>query len=143
MGCDIHLHIEIKVSGKWLHWNAPTMRRDYELFTKMAGVRARDDEIDPISQPRGLPADASDTTKWMAKQQGSDGHSHSYLTSTELTEVRKWGEAAGRKAHAGGDWWFDGMFGYVCGNPLDGMAEYPASYPPDLEDVRFVFWFDN
>lgn len=143
MGCDIHLHIEIKVGGKWLHWNAPTVRRDYGLFTKMAGVRMRDDEIDVIAPPRGLPPDASDTTKWAAKQQEPDGHSHSYLSGAELAKVRKWSLDIRRADCGDEDWWFDGVFGYVCGSPLDGMAECPASYPPDLEDVRFVFWFDN
>lgn len=129
MGCDIHLHVEIKVGGKWLHYNAPDIDRNYRLFTKMAGVRARDNEINPIAQPRGLPPDASETTQWEAKRWELDGHSHSYLTSAELTELRNWGL---------GD-----TFGYLCGSSLDGMMEYPTSYPPDLEDVRFVFWFDN
>ena len=39
MGCDIHLHAEIKVNGKWEHYAHPHIRRDYRLFAKMASVR--------------------------------------------------------------------------------------------------------
>jgi hypothetical protein len=142
MGCDIHLHVEVKVGGKWLHYNSPTINRDYGLFTKMAGVRVRGDETTrPISQPRGLPPDVSDSTAWVAKYWGTDAHSHSYLSASEMRHLREW--ARYRRGRYGEGWWFEDTFGYLCGNSLDGLAECPGDYPKDLEDVRFVFWFDS
>ena len=51
MGCDIHLHVEVKIKGKWLHYNHPNIDRCYWLFTKMAGVR----EIEGVEACEGLP----------------------------------------------------------------------------------------
>ena len=40
MSCDIHLHVEVKVNGKWLHYDKVGMHPFfYEMFAKMAGVR--------------------------------------------------------------------------------------------------------
>lgn len=39
MGCDIHLHQEVKINGEWHHYRLAEMPRNYEVFEKMAGVR--------------------------------------------------------------------------------------------------------
>ena len=57
--------------------------RCYELFATLANVR-NDADITPISNPKGLPVDASDYVKERAKSWGHDGHSHSWLTAKEL-----------------------------------------------------------
>jgi hypothetical protein len=58
MGCDIHAHVELKLAdGRWHHWNAPHINRNYLLFTKLAGVRDYGEGIQPFAQPRGLPKD--------------------------------------------------------------------------------------
>jgi len=62
MGCDIHLHVEFKVAGLWYHYSHPRVERDYRLFGKMAGVRDVYDE-DTMVQPRGLPGNATFTTR--------------------------------------------------------------------------------
>lgn len=45
MGCDIHLHIEIKMNGLWRHYSMPHIERDYCLFGVMAGVRGNKDDM--------------------------------------------------------------------------------------------------
>ncbi len=109
MGCDIHVFLEKKTSvnneSKWVnidYWqlnpyhdgvdkyekeydHVPVYRgRNYELFNILAGVRGSGDGI--IDEPRGLPEDASITTKKESDGWGSDGHSHSYFTLFELRE---------------------------------------------------------
>lgn len=77
MGCDIHLHAEKLVDGKWVHIVPPTgvdsfgddfgytprwyRGRNYELFAVLAGVRNYGD-ITPIAEPRGIPGDISEET---------------------------------------------------------------------------------
>jgi hypothetical protein len=66
--------------------------RNYGLFAILAGVRngcgtagAKIGEpTTPISEPRGIPEDASPAYREIAEQWGSDGHSHSWLTLAEL-----------------------------------------------------------
>jgi hypothetical protein len=139
MGCDIHVHVEIKVKGRWLHYNHPSVNRDYNLFTKMADVRNYDGEIQPISKPRGFPVDASETTKIDYDWLDSDAHSASWLSSKELVELSRWIDLQPGKPMNG----INGIFGYLFGNGLDGFTLYPDQRPDFLEDVRLVFWFDN
>jgi hypothetical protein len=99
MGCDIHLHVEIKKKEhEWqmatkeltLHdWREKAVLdqpwysdRNYALFGILAGVRSND--IEPIAQPRGIPDDVSYEVDKEKSGYGVDGHSHSYLTLAEL-----------------------------------------------------------
>ncbi len=63
MGCDIHIYPEYQIHGGWssLATNV-NPGRDYELFTKLAGVRG--DPKEALIPPRGVPADRSLMTKW-------------------------------------------------------------------------------
>lgn len=38
MGCDIHLHAEVKIKNAWHHYAHPSVPRSYPLFSIMAGV---------------------------------------------------------------------------------------------------------
>lgn len=78
MGCDIHLHQEVKIGKKWHHYNAPRIGRNYELFAKMIGVRNYG-TIEPISTVKMLPDDLSKITKIDLEHWGSDGHSSSWF----------------------------------------------------------------
>ena len=135
MGCDIHLHTEIKLNGKWQHMSAPHIRRDYRWFSHMAGVRNNDD-ITPISEPKGLPSDASEVTKFDADRWDGDGHNHSYLTADEIVEMEN-------RIKDMDDHFPERQWGYLFGNSWGGFKEYPEDVPEGIEDVRFVFWFDN
>jgi hypothetical protein len=154
MGCDIHLHTEIKVNGVWHHYSQPRINRSYALFSKLAGVRAVED-VTPIVEPRGLPPDLSFTTQldYAYAEQCYPPHDESWLTGEELEDVLNWltarkEEERKRLGAAGQEVeWFDAhhhMFGYLFGN---GWKLYPdergSAYPAEIEDVRAVFWFDN
>ena len=135
MGCDIHAHSELKINGKWHHLSEMRIDRCYDLFSKMADVRNYDG-IEPISKPRGLPDDCSELTKFISDEYGTDGHSHSWLSSEEVIDLIKWA----RKKF---DWdCFEDskQFGYLFGN---GFDDYEHGRIKGLDDFRFVFWFDN
>ena len=100
--------------------------RNYSLFSILADVRNHSDGINPISEPRGVPDDASFAYKQVVKAWGSDGHSHTYFTLQELLDV---------------DWsqWSDdhGTIGF------QQALENVKSIDDDYSKVRLVFFFDN
>jgi hypothetical protein len=85
MGTDIHLYAEQRLgNGRWvaLFDSQVFIWRDYGLFTRLAGVREREGVV-PISQPRGMPADASETVR--EGLSSGDYHSHSWISGEEFT----------------------------------------------------------
>ena len=138
MGCDIHIHQEVKIDGRWEHYRETTIPRDYQVFAKMAGVRG--DER-PIAKPRGLPEDMAFLTRFCANHDGEDAHTHSWLDAAEIAELYKWfciRRLRENVCHIESDGW-----GYLFGGLFSGFIRYPDERPEGLEDVRFVFWFDN
>ena len=104
MGCDIHCYAERKnKDGKWEivgnvkkeedGWVSidyePYHDRNYNLFAILANVRngtafagcETGEGFNPISNPKGVPSDASEDYEWVG-----DGHSHSYFTLRELLD---------------------------------------------------------
>lgn len=140
MGCDIHCHVEIKIKGKWHHYNAIHIDRSYALFTKMAGVR-NCENVKPISKPRGAPTDMSEVTRLDYVLWDGDGHSHSFLSGQEAGEVQAWYEKLVSGPH------HSPVFGYLFGNNIDSLSQCPEESKElrleGVEDVRLVFWFDN
>jgi hypothetical protein len=136
MGCDIHLHIEVKVAGKWLHYGAPNINRWYKLFEKLAGVRG--DVEHAISPPKGIPKDISTITKLAYDGWGSDAHSTSWLSIEEIRELSEWLDNSHGGFMSGKDLEHNILNTYLEGNSF-GLTEET----PWIEDVRFVFWFDN
>lgn len=134
MGCDIHTFVEVKHKGKWLLYNHPDVGRNYDLFEKMAGVRG--DVKNAISPPKGLPEDVSEATQLYYDYEEPDAHSESFLTLLEIGLLAKW---YGEQGY--GNYGFDSEFGYLFGNGFTDMDE--LTNPPPIEDIRFVFWFDN
>lgn len=143
MGCDIHLFREKKVNNSWEclepyeivdeyedrkeypEIDNPHLRRNYALFGFLANVRQN---IPEGFNPRGLPADVSPLVNGDSASWDSDGHSHSWLSLSEiknkLTEF------------------------------LIAPTEFSPHYVPDLQHIvslfpddsseyRIVFWFDN
>lgn len=146
MGCDIHLHTEVKINDKWHHYGAPNVRRNYALFAKMAGVR-NGNGIEPIAEPRGIPTDATELTQYDCAHWNGDGHSHSYLTAPEIAELSEWAQSDEQEFSFDRPskvlFWESDTFGYLFGNDWSGFTKYPKDRPEGLEDVRFIFWFDN
>ena len=146
MGCDIHFHSEVKRHGVWHHHSEHNVERNYALFAKMAGVRNYG-EIIPISAPKGLPADVTELTKLHSEKYGIDGHSHSWLSAKEISELHKFirDDTNSPDIFGTDSWRFEHKnFPYFMGNHLNVFIDYPedlAGY--GIEDVRYVFFFDN
>lgn len=146
MGCDIHLVLERNAGGKWIgvdtfqghhrlaakvgdwDWSSPIARsRNYRRFAALAGVRG----AGPV--PHGLPADVSETAKFLSDEWGIDGHSHSWLPLDMACRI-----------------FLDTH--YVLGqdkpDPESIAAKFTASYffnveSDQISNFRIVFWFDN
>jgi len=141
MGCDIHLHTEIKVDGVWYHYNTANMRRDYELFGFLAGVRYGPENDTSLAADRGLPADVSFVTKLISDDWGCDAHSHSFLDAAEIVILEQWIKE--NRTSPDKYAWPEQQWGYLFGNSWGDFTKYPNERPKNIEDVRFVFWFDN
>lgn len=159
MGCDIHLVAEYLVDDtdekpKWVGLNHfteneeygwphgwPKTRlalekyythgRNYNLFAALCGVRRGhfENPPEPISRPKGKPKDASYTAKFMIKELGTDGHSHSYLTLEELDNY---------------DWtpWGDTCTQFRR-EVVGGLRKVAEKKNLTGDKVRIVFCFDN
>lgn len=143
MGCDIHVHIEVreKSTGIWHHLAAPRVSRSYVLFAIMAKC-GRCGEVKPIASNRGLPDDITFVTRNDRERWGRDGHSDSWLGCDEIEILRSRLQA--EIEHRG--WKYDhlqhdlewGIFHtYLHGNALTSLDD------TGYDDVRLVFWFDN
>lgn len=141
MGCDIHAHFEIKLNGKWEHYDQPKINRNYCLFAKMAGVRGEGLGIEPISKPKGLPKNLSNTTEFDVQHWDGDGHTHSWLNADEIEQVYEYHKSL----YEPEDQYTLSMtqWGYLFGNGWEDFKKYRSDYPKEIEDIRMVFWFDN
>lgn len=137
MGCDITAHVEIKVNGEWYHWNHPKIDRWYDLFARMAGVRG---DAEPISLPRGVPDDASFTTKLHRQHDEGDAHSDSWLTAEEVASLQGWIRS---RPYTANNVSVESQVGYIFGNGWDFKKYGYEGCPEGFEDARLVFWFDN
>jgi hypothetical protein len=132
MGCDIHCFAEVRYKGKWQFAGEVTMDRHYDIFSKMANVRNEEDSgIEPISLPRGVPCDADDLTKLIMEYE--DYHSRSYLSLNEMKILDKWVE------NTGGPFL---KWNYIKW-PWAIMTDELMPKFEQIEDIRFVFAFDN
>lgn len=113
MGCDIHMYVEYRkkvneklvwISGDYFRPNAYYGQwegeeqmsrmelhghRNYNLFSTLAGVRDYTDNVKPVSEPKGIPEDATEYVKKENERWDSDGHNHSWLTLGEIREYQK------------------------------------------------------
>ena len=107
----------------YIHWsNYPSCLyrgRNYHLFSILADVRSYG-EGNAITEPRGVPDDASDAYLYIVEQWKGDGHSHSYFTLTELLE-HDWSD-------------FD---------EFRETLERMKNIDENTDNVRAVFFFDN
>lgn len=71
----------------YVHWRqVDATTRDYSLFARLANVRGYFDER---SNAKGLPADVSPAILQACEDYGTDGHSHSWVTLEEFSEIVK------------------------------------------------------
>lgn len=71
-------------SDEYRNSNSPIDRRNYTLFSWLAGVRSSSKKVTKISDPRGIPENCSNSIKAEVVGYGSDGHSHSWVSIDEL-----------------------------------------------------------
>lgn len=128
MGRSITIHVEIRVRGKWLHYDMVPLLRGSDVFEQMI------QKSGGYEDPRGLPVDATETTVW---DNGKDQESGaSWLTAEEAASIERW--------------WRDNSIQNEP-RPLFGdhvvefihFVENPSSRWEGLEDARVVFWFDQ
>ena len=143
MGCDIHLQIEVRIDGQWHHLANPAVSRNYALFAKMADVRNYDNSIAPISEPKGLPADMTFLTALDVKRWEGDAHSKSWLGPDEIAALSKWLDSFFDEQSLEYDLEHGILHCYLFGNSFAGWKKYPEDNDFNIEDVRFIFWFDN
>jgi hypothetical protein len=142
MGCDIHVHTEVKIGGEWHHLGHPNIGRNYSLFSKMAGVRNYSPEETPLAEPRGLPEDATFLTKFDYKHMGADAHTPSWLDGEEIDKLDEWYRAYYKQHDPDSYHYIEREFGYVFGNGWN-VKKFPSDNWPGVEDARWIFWFDN
>jgi hypothetical protein len=137
MGCDIHICVEKKENKQWIYmpesmfWGYEGAdNRMYKLFAKLADVR-NDGEVEPLSKPKGLPQDASDSTLMAYSYTSPDNHSTSYFSAGELKGV-DWSEC-----HE----YSNGIKHSFVERLIPEMLLHCEE--DDNSDVRVVFWFDN
>ena len=94
MGCDMYCVVEAlnKKSAKWDCFGVSRANRCYMMFSKIADVRNSEKEneyIEPIVEPRGWPADASDSAEtWYNDNELC--FSHTWLNRKELEALDEW-----------------------------------------------------
>lgn len=145
MGCDIHLHIEVKINDKWQHYGIPNIWRNYTLFEKLAGVRGDMDKA--IAEPRGIPKNATTLTRYDYERWDCDAHTPSWISAKEIYEIQKFAKEQHWPKAQNSVWnsweWEDVLGCFLFGNTFAGFTEYPIDRPPEVKDLRFIFWFDN
>lgn len=121
MGCDIHMYVEYKkkfykakdsFEERWVHgdyfkpnpdYNGVDLQEDkmerlelyggrnYGLFATLAGVRDYTESMVPVTEPKGVPEDATAYVNKANEDWDSDGHTHSWLTLKELKDYQQTG----------------------------------------------------
>lgn len=153
MGCDIHTFVETKTfrnqrdnkinnvldeySDELLEWETVGKEegtyyseRNYYVYAMLADVRNYDGGVIPISQPKGVPKDASEIYKKYSDDWNGDGHSHSYFTLSELSLDVNYA-----------DYNQDMLDKFY--KLIDNMKSIQKELGLSSDDVRFVFLFDN
>ena len=140
MGCDIHLHIEVKINNKWEHYSRPQIKRAYSLFGKMANVRNDNRHIDPLNFNKGIPEDITSLTFLELNDLNKDCyHNHAWLNQKEIEKLTEWYELYSSRNRV----FFenDCIHCYLFGKSFYDYPREEDEYK--IQDVRFIYWFDN
>lgn len=130
MGCDIHGWVEVNHNGRWIgtcQFSNLADNRNYERFARLAGVRGEGPE------PKGFPADASESAYYHYESWGADAHSASHMAIEEALPIFMETEH-----HEPGQTKFGAGYGYWKFFDISNYDE-----PGVLARYRIVFWFDN
>ena len=145
MGCDIHMHTEVRINGCWYLYSKPDIGRNYDLF-HILGNEGRGSYLGLCFPLKGLPNDLSPMTQFIWEEvEGKDGHSLSHLTYEEICRLYEWCATTELSHGRNCARWLD-EFGYLFGHMWDASVRFnDVDYRCGLNesDVRWVFWFDN
>ena len=158
MGCDIHITAEIATANGYepirniafAEGSAPFDWRSYGMFGFLADVRNYS-AVTPIAEPRGLPNDLSAEIRDEYEGWGSDAHTASWISISELTAFdfnqkmedrrvtqqtsdRTWDGGCTAKQGDGATTTYKDFLGQSFINDLKKLQECGAD--------RVVFWFD-
>lgn len=151
MGCDIHCYAERKGARKFVKVRCNVFdSRSYGTFAFLAGVRNYSD-VTPIAERRGFPVNASQAVKTAYEGWGTDAHSPSWLSVSELTSFDYDQPMEDRRVTRRTAWGFDGgCTSEPGGGRMTTYREFLGEWffkdIKKLQDAgaeRVVFWFDN
>lgn len=140
MGQDIHCYGEIRIDGLWHNYLRGNFRRNYSVFSKMGSER--DPEIKPIVEQKGLPEDCGKIAKIAYEDMAVDFHHMSWFDLNEINQL--WDYCAGlQQSKVLPDNYLFYAMGWLFGNYWQDFAKYRSNYPQEIEQIRWVFWFDS
>lgn len=144
MGIDVYIHAEVKIRGTWHHYGNYEPFRWYLAFGLMAGVKGDQQMFGPA---RGIPADASDTTRALYDLHCDYGspHNPSWLNSQEIEELGRRLASMDEALHArtGGVFRSGDLDRWLGGHLFSGgWNRRSVEHYDVVEDFRWVFWFD-
>lgn len=144
MGTDMHILQEVKIKGEWHHYGYMQPGRNYPLFRFVAGVTggARRTAPGALLLIKGTPADITPMSTIHLKKWNGDAHHVTYADSVEIRAIEDWFM---ERSKALRDPYEERAknFGYCFGNSWSGFEEYPEDREDDLEDIRWIIFFDN
>lgn len=145
MGCDIDVYVERKVNGKWESadkWDDEDPHyvsyedkfykgRNYDLFGMISkGVRR---DFSNGLEAKGIPEDLSRKVRAAYVAWGSDAHSDSYISPSELKQLASMTLTDPEFAAVNEGGYYFNLF----------MKLHDKLIALGGEDQRMVFWFDN
>lgn len=93
MGCDIHLHAEMRINGRWEYAGSVEVGRCYTSFGKIAGVR--DNNQTQLTYPNGLPEDVNPMTRFLIMK--TTDHSCGFMEGKHLKKYTTWARSDKRE----------------------------------------------
>ena len=133
MSRDIHMHMEIKIRGKWEHYRHSREPKD---------CRFHDHMMDRVTDLKfEVPEDLSQITMLNLKYWVGDAHHIGILGLEAIAEVEAWFN--GLLAQGGIHNYDNKPFGYLLGMRWKSLVAYPSELPFEIEDARIIYWFDN
>lgn len=93
----MYAHVEVKKDGRWSHFAAPAVDRDYAVFASVSGERLEDvkDELKGRivrqASVKGIPQDVSDVTAvcYAQDKEGYHVHGEGVLTAGDLVRLQR------------------------------------------------------
>lgn len=167
MGADIHIYAERKLKdGTWAMCKSyegqssrqfrgpaeqdaamyfPRVRsRNYNFFAALAGVRGDGPDW------KGFPEDASPLVREEFERWAADAHSPSFYTAREFVPIfmDHWMSESETAELVSNRMDHEHSLYDITYNVLDGYLGIDVPYTqdtdePDVDAIRFVFWFDN